>query len=580
MAVQSSILLRLLARFKKQKSLTFTALIGTILQVSLTVYLPVLIGQAVDAVLIDNNWPLIGSILLRMLVLIFINTLVQWGNPLIYNRLIYQTVGELRQELIVKIHRLPLAYLDRQSAGDLVSRVTTDTEQLSNGLLMVFNQFFIGLLTIMLTIFSMGQLDGILMLMVIGLTPMSLLIARFIAKKSYTFYQKQTHYRGQLTDLLEETLNQEALLQQFNAQEEFSSRFKSINQQYSDYSQGAIFYASAVNPATRFVNALIYALLAGVGGLRIMQVAFTVGQLTAFLNYANQYTKPFNDISSVFAELQSAVACAERLFAILDQQELIDSSKSDLETKPIQGRIDFRDVDFSYLKDQPLIQGMTLSVPAGSRIAVVGPTGAGKSTLINLLMRFYDVDRGQILLDGTPIQEYKRETFRQQIGLVLQDTWIRSATVHDNIAYGCPEASREDVIAAAEAAHADFFIRQLPQGYDTFLSSSEGSLSQGQAQLLAIARVFLKEPRILILDEATSSVDTRTEKLIQEAFSKLMQGRTSFIIAHRLSTIETADLIIVMIAGRIAETGSHTELMAKRGFYYQLHQAASETADS
>ena len=465
---------------------------------------------------------------------------------------------------------MTIAYLDRKSIGDLVSRVTTDAEQLSNGLLMVFNQFFIGILTIVITIITMADIDFLMLCLVLILTPLSLFLARFLAQKSYRLYQNQTKSRGQQTQYIEEMIRQESLLQTFNAQEQVVTQFEKINDIYANYSQDAIFYSSTVNPATRFVNSLIYGLLAGVGALRIMSGAFTIGQLTTFLNYVNQYTKPFNDISSVLSEMQSAIACAERLYMILDEKNPSFSVKKKLDEDSIQGRISFEDVSFGYSKNKPLIKHLTISIPAASKVAIVGPTGAGKSTLINLLMRFYEVDSGIICLDKVPITDYSVSDLRQQIGMVLQETWLKTGTIRDNIAYGHPEATQEEVIAAAKAANADFFIRQLPNGYDTYLSDAGASLSQGQRQLLTIARIFIRLPKILILDEATSSIDTRTEILIQEAFEKLMQGRTSFIIAHRLSTIQSADLILVMVDGNIIEHGNHQDLMAKNGTYYQM----------
>lgn len=573
MSKKTSDFSNLMTLFKDQKLLVSIALLGGLVQVGLMVYLPVLIGEAIDSLLLLDNKSQLGAIIWQMLAIILINSLLQWANPLLYNRLVYRMTANLRQAAVFKIHRLPLSYLDRQSVGDMVSRITADTEQLSNGLLMVFNQFFTGSLTIILTILAMGRIDSLMMVFVIILSPLSLLLARFMAKKSFTLYQRQTQSRGQQLELLEESINQQSLIQQFNGQDDLEQAFKQVNQEYSRWSLGAIFYSSAINPATRFVNALIYALLAGLGGWRIINGGFTIGQLTTFLNYANQYTKPFNDISSVYGELQSALACARRIFSVLEEEDMGILPKGQLDRESVRGQIVFDKVNFSYQKGRPLIQDLNLSIPAGSRVAIVGPTGAGKTTMINLLMRFYDVDAGQILIDGVAIDDYRPDDLRKQIGLVLQETWIKSATVHDNIAYGQPEASREAVIAAAKLANADFFINQLPQAYDTFLDGSTNDLSQGQAQLLAIARVFLREPKILILDEATSSIDRRTEGLIQDALDLLMQGRTSFIIAHRLATIEGADLILVMENGRVVESGNHKELMADKGLYYTMQSA-------
>ncbi|ABP92228.1 TPA: ABC transporter ATP-binding protein [Streptococcus suis] len=552
-------------------------LVGTLVQVLLTVYLPILIGQAVDAVLIANGQVLLG-ILGKMVMVILLNTLVQWYLPLVTNRLVYGMVADLREQVYVKLHQMPLSYLDRQSVGDLVARFSSDSEQLTNGLLMIFNQFFIGISTIFLTIFTMARLDLTMMLVVVALTPVSLLVARYIAKKSYGYYRQQTQARGRQSQLLEESISQLTLVQSFNAQEQFTQGFQVVNDQYATYSQQAIFASSTVNPSTRFVNAIIYALLAGLGALRIMAGNFTVGSLTTFLNYASQYSKPFNDISSVLSELQSALACADRLFAILALDSIDDQAERKIDSEELKGAISFDNVSFSYSPERSLIEHLDIAVKAGQKVAIVGPTGAGKSTMINLLMRFYDVTAGQIVLDGVPISQYSREDLRRQIGMVLQETWIKSGTIHDNIAYGYPNATRELVIEAAKAANADFFIRQLPQGYDTVLADGGEGLSQGQRQLLSIARVFVKIPKILILDEATSSIDTRTEILVQEAFAKLMEGRTSFIIAHRLSTIQSADLILVMVDGKIVEQGNHEALMAEQGVYYQM-QTSQQTEE-
>ena len=575
-------------RSKTSRSRTFRALLQLILQkpwqlfiffitslgqVLLTVYLPILIGQAVDTSLETGFSSPFWSILWQMGLVVLANTLLQWISPLLSNQLVYQLVTDLRQRIFEKLHRLPLAYLDQQGVGDLVARISSDSEQLTNGLLMVLQQFFLGFLTILFMIFTMVKLDILMTAVVVVLTPLSLFIARFIAQKSYHYYRKQTRARGDQVSLLEESMSQLSLIQAFNAQEEFVGRFKMVNDQYARYSQAAIFSSSTVNPSTRFVNALIYALLAGLGALRIMKGSLTVGGLTTFLNYASQYSKPFNDISSVLSELQSAWACAERIFALLEEADMMEVSSWELAGEAVVGHIEFKNVDFSYQVGKPLINNLNLSVPAGSRVAIVGPTGAGKSTLINLLMRFYPLDKGEIFLDGVPISAYGRESLRKQIGMVLQETWLKTATVHDNIAYGYPNATRELVIEATKAANADFFIRQLPQGYDTYLADAGESLSQGQRQLLAIARIFVKLPRILILDEATSSIDTRTELLVQEAFEKLMQGRTSFIIAHRLSTIQDADIILVMMDGAIVEQGNHAQLMAAKGPYYQMQMS-------
>lgn len=571
---QKTYLRRLLADIAKQPIWLILASLGTIFQVLLTVYIPILIGRAVDLVVLPDAAHLLLPLILQMGLVILFATLIQWLNPLIYNQMIYRYSKDLREKVIQKVHVLPLSYLDRQGTGDLVSRLTTDVEQLNNGLFMVFSQFFVGLLTILVTIASMARLDWMMMGMVLILTPLSLFIARFIAKRSYHLFRMQTQARGAQTQMIEESLSQESLLQAFNAQDAFHRKFIEINGDYAGYSQEAIFYSSTVNPATRFVNALIYALVTGFGAFRILSgTGFTVGQLVTFLNYVNQYTKPFNDISSVLAELQSALACAERLYSILDQEEVKENGKRDLQEEAVEGAVQFDHVSFGYRPDQTLIKDLSISIPPASKVAIVGPTGAGKSTLINLLMRFYDVDQGQLRLDHEAVDSYSLVSYRKQFGMVLQETWLKVGTVHENIAFGRPDASREEVVQAAKAANADFFIQQLPDGYDTYLADAGESLSQGQRQLLTIARVFLAVPKILILDEATSSIDTRTELLIQDAFNKLMVGRTSFVIAHRLSTIENADLILVMVDGNIVEHGNHKELMARKGVYYKMQTA-------
>ena len=571
---QKTYLRRLLADIGKQPIWLILASLGTILQVLLTVYIPILIGQAVDLVVLPDAAHLLLPLILQMGLVILFASLIQWLNPLVYNQMIYRYSKDLREKVIQKVHVLPLSYLDRQGTGDFVSRLTTDVEQLNNGLFMVFSQFFVGLLTILVTIASMARLDWMMMGMVLILTPLSLFIARFIAKRSYHLFRMQTQARGAQTQMIEESLSQESLLQAFNAQGQFKDKFIEINGDYAGYSQEAIFYSSTVNPATRFVNALIYALVTGFGAFRILSgTGFTVGQLVTFLNYVNQYTKPFNDISSVLAELQSALACAERLYSVLDQEEVKESGKKDLQEEAVEGAVQFDHISFGYRPDQPLIKDLSVSIPPASKVAIVGPTGAGKSTLINLLMRFYDVDQGKLCLDHEAVDAYSLASYRKQFGMVLQETWLKVGTVHENIAFGRPDASREEVVQAAKAANADFFIQQLPEGYDTYLADAGDSLSQGQRQLLTIARVFLAVPKILILDEATSSIDTRTELLIQEAFHKLMMGRTSFVIAHRLSTIENADLILVMVDGNIVEYGNHTELMAQKGVYYKMQTA-------
>lgn len=577
---QSNMLSRLIRDVSQPLWSVCLALLGTGLQVGLTIYMPVLIGRALDQTIAAGqvNFTALVAILQEMALVMLANALVQLLNPLIYNRLVYRAIERLRNQVLGKIHRLPLSYLDQRATGELVSRVTTDTEQLADGLLMVFNQFFVGILTILVTIVTMARLDWLMMLLVVLLTPISLFVSRFIANRSYQYFQLQTQYRGEHASFVEETIQQGEIIRLFNQQAVMNERFRQVNTDYLDASQSAIFYSSTVNPTTRFINALIYALLALFGAWRIMKGSFTVGQLATFLNYANQYTKPFNDISNVLAEIQSALACAERLYAIIDQPDEAETGYYLYQDGDVDGAVAFNQASFSYQPDKPLIERLTLSIQPGQTVAIVGPTGAGKSTMINLLMRFYDLDGGQILIDGEPTTDYTRDAVRSQFGMVLQETWLKTGTIHENIAYGYPQASREEVVAAARSAHADHFISLLPEGYDTKVGEGGVQLSTGQEQLLAIARIFVRLPNMLILDEATSSIDTRTEIFIQDAFDALMEGRTSFIIAHRLSTIQNADVILVMNQGRIVEQGNHEALMQSRGFYYRMQVAQDAIA--
>ena len=571
---QKSTLTRLVQLLFNRKHLLVLSLLGAIIQVALTVYIPVLIGNAINQVIAEGqvNFDNLKPILLRMCIVILLNAFIQWLNPLLYNKRTFETVQGLRQDVLNKLHSVPLNYIDQHSTGDLVSRISTDAEQLSDGINMIFNQFLVGILTIVVTVITMGKLDLVMMFLVVCLTPLSLLVARFIANRSYKYFRYQTLTRGVQSQIVEESIQQGELVRLFNTHEKTTEDFVKANNEYMENSQKAIFYSSITAPTTRFINAMIYAVITFFGAVRILRGTFSVGELTTFLNYANQYTKPFNDISNVLSELQSALACAERLFDVIDQVDEVETGHAKLNDSTIQGKVNFNKVAFSYVEHQPLIEDLTLSVKPGMRVAIVGPTGAGKSTLINLLMRFYDLNSGQILLDDQPTTDFTRESVRAQFGMVLQETWLKSGTIHDNIAYGYPNATRELVIEAAKAAHADHFIRQLPNGYDTLVTDGGDSLAQGQRQLLSIARIFVKVPHMLILDEATSSIDTRTEILIQEAFNSLMEGRTSFVIAHRLSTIQTADLILVMNQGKIIEQGNHHNLMQMKGFYYQMQQ--------
>lgn len=571
----SSILMRLFSDLSGHKLLVLLSLISTVVQVGLTVYLPILIGQAINQTIGEGqvNFDVLAPTLMNMAIVIGLNAIVQWINPILFNKITYEVIESLRNRVLEKVHSLSLNFIDQRSTGDLVSRITTDTEQLGDGLIMIFNQFFIGILTIFITIITMAQLDLTMMILVVVLTPISLYISRFIAKRSYSLFREQTAARGQQADFVEENIQQADIVRLFNSQEEAIKTFNQINSDYSEKSKWAIFYSSTINPGTRFINALIYAALTFLGAVRIVNGTFSVGELTTFLNYANQYTKPFNDISNVLAEIQSALACADRLYTIIDQPEEVETGHQMIDSANVDGKVNFNLASFSYTQDKELITDLTLSVKAGDTVAIVGPTGAGKSTLINLLMRFYDLDQGQILIDNQPITDFTRESIRKQFGMVLQETWLKGGTIHDNIAYGHPDASREEIIKAAKAAHAHRFIELLPEGYDTVLSNGGSGLSTGQQQLIAIARIFVSIPTMLILDEATSSIDTRTEILIQEAFDRLMRDRTSFIIAHRLSTIMNADMILVMKDGSIVEQGNHDSLMQARGLYYTMQSS-------
>ncbi len=574
---KNSTIMRVAKRLFASKGLIILATLLTIAQVALTVYLPILIGQAVNQVVAINqvDFQELLIILGQMIIVIAVNALVQLINPLIYNRLIYRMIEDLRNEVLEKIHRIPLNYLDTHSTGAVVSRITTDTDQLAAGLLMVFNQFLTGILTIVITIVTMAQLDTQMMLIVVLLTPISIVIAHFVASRSYDLYTKQTQVRSTHSELIEEAVQQSELVRLFNQQDLKSVEFDEVNDIYSNYSKSAIFISSTVNPTTRFVNSVIYALVTLVGAMRIISGVFTVGELTTFLNYANQYMKPFNDISNVLAELQSAIASGDRIFELIDLVDEEETGVKEFGLNEVEGQITFDDVAFSYVPEKELIRDLTVAVEPGQTVAIVGPTGAGKSTLINLLMRFYDVDSGAIFIDGVNMNDFTRRSVREQFGMVLQETWLKTGSIAENIAYGYPNASRDQIIEAAKRAHAHRFIEMLPDGYDTVLTDNGSNLSMGQRQLLSIARLFVQLPEMLILDEATSSIDTRTEVLIQQAFDELMVGRTTFIIAHRLSTIQNADIILVMKEGQIVEQGNHEVLMRQEGFYYEMQMAGS-----
>ena len=545
--------------------------------VALTLYVPLLTGQAIDCIIgKDNvNWSGVIKICITIGVCTLISALFQWLMNVINNRITYGMVKRLRREAFEKLQRLPLSYIDSHPTGDVLSRMIGDVDQFTDGLLLGFAQFFTGILTILGTLVIMLTLRWQIALVVILITPLSLFVAAFIAKKTYSMFRLQSTTRAEQTALIDEYVGNHKVVLAFGREDELQEEFDEVNTRLGKCALRATFFSSTTNPSTRFVNNLVYAGVALVGAFICIAPGSTlsVGTLSVFLNYANQYTKPFNEISGVLTELQNALACAARVFEILDETELVPDAPDAHVIEEAQGNVELSNVAFSYTPEQDLIRDLNLSVTPGQRIAIVGPTGCGKTTLINLLMRFYDVSEGSISVDGNDIRNVTRKSLRASWGMVLQDTWLRAATVRENICMGRPDASDEEMIAAAKAAHAHSFIKRLPKGYDTVLGENGGSLSQGQKQLLCIARVMLVLPPMLILDEATSSIDTRMEFKIQGAFAEMMKGRTSFIVAHRLSTIEGADRILVMKNGKIVEQGTHTELLAKGGFYHHLYNS-------
>ena len=572
---QKETLRRVLTYLRPYGALLVLSLILAVVTVALTLYIPILTGDAVDCLVEQGavDFAALAPILMQIAVVAALTALSQWIMGLCNNRLTLCTVRDIRAAAFRKLQNLPARYFDSHSNGDTVSRIIADADQLSDGLLLGFTQLFTGVITILGTILFMLSVNVVITLVVVLVTPLSLLVASFIAKRTYAMFTKQSVTRGEQTALIEEMVGGVKLVQAFGQQEQVMERFDEVNERLKKYSLRAIFFSSITNPATRFVNSLVYAGVGVTGAFSALTGAITVGQLTVFLSYANQYTKPFNEISGVVTELQNALACAGRIFDLLDEAEETPDGPDAVTPDHYDGAVELRDVAFSYTPDQSLITGLNLQVRPGQRIAIVGPTGCGKTTLINLLMRFYDVCGGSIAVDGTDIRELTRSGLRRGFGMVLQDTWLETATIAENIAMGRPNATREEIEAAAKQAHAHSFICRLPQGYDTMVENGGESLSQGQRQLLCIARVMLCRPPILILDEATSSIDTRTEQKIQSAFLKLMEGRTAFIVAHRLSTIREADVILVMRDGHIIEQGNHAELLARKGFYAQLYES-------
>ena len=543
--------------------------------VVLTLYGPILIGDAIDLIIEPDRvfFDEILPLLVRIGIAAAAAALFQWIMNIINNRITYGIVRDLRSETFEKLQSLPISYIDSHAHGEIVSRIITDADQFSDGLLMGFSQLFTGIITILGTLIFMFAINWKIALVVVLITPLSLFAASFISKRTYSMFRKQSQTRGEQTAFINEIIENEKVVRAYGHESEVRETFREINERLESCSRSAVFFSSTVNPVTRFVNGIVYAGVALVGALSVMtDPAFTVGSLSIFLSYANQYTKPFNEISGVVTELQNALACAARLFELMEEPAQIPDEDSALVLENANGNVEIDGVDFSYTKEKPLIKDFHLSVRAGQRVAVVGPTGCGKTTLINLLMRFYDVDKGEIRVDGTEIRHITRKSLRQNYGMVLQETWIKTATIRENISIGKPDATDEEIIAAAKASHAHSFIKRLPMGYDTVITDDSG-LSQGQKQLLCIARVMLCLPPMLILDEATSSIDTRTEMKIQNAFSRMMQGRTSFIVAHRLSTIREADVILVMRDGSVVESGTHRALLEKGGFYAELYNS-------
>ena len=572
---------RVLHKIRPYSAFVVCSLLVAAVSVAAQLYIPILCGDAIDKMLGKGNVDLAGvlRIAVSILVVAAVAALAQWLLSVCNNRITFSVSRDLRNEALRKIQTLPLSYLDSHPSGDIVSRMVADVDTFADGLLMGFTQLFSGILTIFGTLLFMLRENVPITLVVVCITPLSLVVAGFLAKRSYGYFQSQSTVRGKQTALVNEMIEGQKVVQAFGHEAESLAAFDEVNGQLQDVSLKAIFFSSLTNPATRFVNNIVYAGVGLVGALYAVRGGITIGQLSVFLSYANQYTKPFNEISGVVTELQNALACAARVFELLDAEDQVPEAENAAALQP-DGHVQLQDVSFRYLPDRPLIEGLSLDVQPGQRIAIVGPTGCGKTTLINLLMRFYDVNSGSIKVSGTDIRDVTRASLRGSYGMVLQDTWLRAGTVRENIAYGKPDASLEEIVAAAKAAHADSFIRRLPEGYDTVIAEDGGNISQGQKQLLCIARVMLCLPPMLILDEATSSIDTRTEVRIQKAFARMMQGRTSFIVAHRLSTIREADVILVMKDGHIVEQGSHDELLAANGFYAKLYNSQFEGVET
>ena len=566
---------RVLQLIRPYTYLVVSILVLAAVTVAATLYSPILIGKGVDCMIEKGlvSFPDLKLVLLQLAVVTAISAISQWVMSLLTNKMTYKIVDDIRRRVFAHMEILPLRYMDAHQPGDAISRISTDVDQFSDGLLMGFTQLFSGVMTILGTLGFMISIDGRITLIVVLITPLSFFVANFIAKRTFTMFRLQSETRAEMTSLVEEMVGNQKVVKAFAYEKEAEEQFDEINKRLQSCSLKATFFSSITNPSTRFVNGLVYTGVGIFGAFSAIQGRITVGQLSSFLNYANQYTKPFNEISGVVTELQNALACAGRIFHFLDEKPVPENAADAKTLDQVEGHVRFEDVSFSHTSEVPLIEHMNLEVKPGQRVAIVGPTGCGKTTVINLLMRFYDVNKGKITLDGVPIQDLTWESLRSSYGMVLQETWLKAGTIRDNISYGKPDATREEVIEAAKQAHAHSFIKRLPKGYDTVMGEDGGSLSQGQKQLLCIARLMLLKPPVLILDEATSSIDTMTEIRIQKAFQKLMEGRTSFVVAHRLSTIKESDVILVMKDGHILETGKHEELLEKKGFYAQLYQS-------
>ncbi len=566
---------RVLTYIERYRVILILSMLFSLISVGLTLYVPVLVGQAIDRMsgAPAEGLKLVFPFLVRIGVAVALTALLQWLMSLIYNRITYLVTRDIRNDAMDKLQILPLSYLDAHLHGQIVNSIIADVDQFADGLLMGVTQLFAGVATILGTILFMVSLHPLIALVVIFLTPLSLFIAKFIAGRTYRMFLLQSKTRGEQTAFIQEYMDNQKVVKAFSREEDAIKDFDEINDRLAECSLQATFFSSLTNPCTRFVNSVVYAVVGIVGAFTCVRGGITVGNLTSFLSYANQYTKPFNDISGVVTEIQNAIACASRVFALIDETPQVPDKENAESPAEVKGAVDINSVFFSYVEDKKLIEDFNLHVQPGQKVAIVGPTGCGKTTMINLLMRFYDPQSGSIRLDGMDIREMTRHDLRRNMGMVLQETWLKRGSIRDNIAMGRPDASLEEVIQAAKEAHAHSFIRRLPNGYDTLIGEDGGSLSQGQKQLICIARLMLSKPPILILDEATSSIDTRTELKIQAAFDQLMQGKTSFIVAHRLSTIKSADIILVMKDGHIVEQGNHTSLLAKNGFYANLYNS-------